>query len=78
MLNIFKAPFDNDTLDDWAKMSIDIAKVAILAIPVILFNNEPILLKVIKTVFLVVGAYSGLIVHRQLKRVKAKRTEDKL
>ncbi|RZN55163.1 hypothetical protein [Avibacterium paragallinarum] len=77
MLNLFKKPIEIETLDDWAKMSIDISKVAILAIPVILFNSEPLLLKIIKTVFLIIGAYSGLIVHRQLKRVKSQRKEEK-
>ncbi|MCW9731934.1 hypothetical protein L5B97_00260 [Avibacterium sp. 20-15] len=77
MLNLFKKPIEIETLDDWAKMSIDITKVAILAIPVILFNSEPLFLKVIKTIFLIIGAYSGLIVHRQLRQVKSQRKEEK-
>ncbi|HDL3754360.1 TPA: hypothetical protein PW529_002555, partial [Mannheimia haemolytica] len=45
MLSIFKTPVEKETLDDWAKISVDVAKVAILAIPVILFGKEPTLIK---------------------------------
>ncbi len=47
MLNIFTKPFEQETLDDWAKLSVDIAKVAILAIPVILYGKDALLIKFI-------------------------------
>lgn len=36
MLNLFKQPMETTTFEAWAKMSDDIAKVAILAVPVML------------------------------------------
>lgn len=36
MFRLFKPPFEISTLEAWSKMSDDIAKVAILAVPVML------------------------------------------
>lgn len=67
MLRIFKSPFEKSTLEAWAKMSDDIAKVAILAIPVMLYGEAPIYLKVVNSFLLIIGAYSGLFIGRYLR-----------
>ncbi|MFQ1015698.1 hypothetical protein [Avibacterium paragallinarum] len=60
MFNIFKKPYEKGTLEAWAKMCDDIAKVAILAVPVILYNNDPFLQKVINLIALAISAYSTI------------------
>lgn len=70
MWNITKRPFEKETLDDWAKLSVDVAKVAILAIPVILYGKDPIVVKIINTVLLGIGAYGGLFAGRQFRKQK--------
>lgn len=70
MWNIAKKPFEKETLDDWAKLSVDVAKVAILAIPVILYGKDPIIIKIINTVLLGIGVYGGLFAGRSFRRMK--------
>ncbi|MFZ7236834.1 hypothetical protein ACLSZ3_00080 [Avibacterium gallinarum] len=60
MFNIFKKPYEKGTLEAWAKTCDDIAKVAILAVPVILYNNDPLLQKGINLVALVISTYSTI------------------
>lgn len=40
MFRLFKPPFEISTLEAWSKMSDDIAKVAILAVPVMLYSDN--------------------------------------
>ncbi|MBF0786086.1 hypothetical protein E4T80_11490 [Muribacter muris] len=70
MWNITKRPFEKETLDDWAKLSVDIAKVAILAIPVILYGKDPIAIKLLNTVLLGLGIYGGLFAGRRFRKMK--------
>lgn len=70
MWNITKRPFEKETLDDWAKLSVDIAKVAILAIPVILYGKDPTIIKLINTLLLGLGIYGGLFAGRQFRKMK--------
>ncbi|NBI42448.1 hypothetical protein GVX76_02905 [[Haemophilus] felis] len=70
MWNITKRPFEKETLDDWAKLSVDIAKVAILAIPVILYGKEPVIIKLLNTVLLGLGIYGGLFAGRKFRKMK--------
>ena len=60
MLNLSKKPIEKETLDDWAKLSVDVAKVAILAIPVILYGKDPIYLKCINS-FLRLCAHLNIV-----------------
>ncbi|MDH3000648.1 hypothetical protein A1D23_09465 [Chelonobacter oris] len=78
MLNLFRKPIEKETLDDWSKIANDIAKVAILAIPVILYGKDPIYIKSINTLLLVFGAYCGLLTARHIRRIQAKRKEEAL
>ncbi|MBE2897734.1 hypothetical protein HPC37_02510 [Pasteurellaceae bacterium 20609_3] len=70
MLNLLKKPIEQETLDDWAKLSVDVAKVAIMAVPVILYGNDPVYLKLINSFLLGAGAYSGLIAGRKFRKMK--------
>ncbi|WP_258248156.1 hypothetical protein [Aggregatibacter actinomycetemcomitans] len=70
MWNIAKRPFEKETLDDWAKLSVDVAKVAILAIPVILYGKDPILIKLLNSILLCLGIYGGLFAGRKFRKMK--------
>lgn len=70
MWNITKRPFEKETLDDWAKLSVDIAKVAILAIPVILYGKDPIIIKLVNSALLGLGVYGGLFAGRKFRKMK--------
>lgn len=70
MWNITKRPFEKETLDDWAKLSVDVAKVAILAIPVILYGKDPIIIKIINSILLGLGVYGGLFAGRKFRKMK--------
>lgn len=71
-LNLFKLPIEKDTLDDWAKITTDVAKVAILAIPVILYGDDPTYLKLINTALLYIGVYASLQSGRIIRQYKQK------
>ena len=45
MLNLFKLPIEKSSLEAWSKLSDDVSKVAILAMPVILYGEQPLFLK---------------------------------
>lgn len=68
MWNITKHTTEK-TLDDWAKLSVDVAKVAILAIPVILYGKDPIIIKIINAVLLG-RVYGGLFAGRKFRKMK--------
>ncbi|WP_439239995.1 MULTISPECIES: hypothetical protein [unclassified Lonepinella] len=70
MFNLFRQPYEKETLNDWAKLCVDVAKVAILAIPVMLYGESPIQIKIINTILLCSGVYAGLYMGRQLHKLK--------
>lgn len=70
MINLFKRPIESETLDAWAKTTGDIAKVAILSIPVMLYGNETIQIKIVNSLLLVIGSYFALLISRHLRMNK--------
>ncbi|QTM01253.1 hypothetical protein [Mannheimia sp. ZY171111] len=72
MFNLFKRPIETETIDAWTKIADDIAKVAILAIPVMLYGNETAVIKIINSFLLLAGAYFSLLISRHLRRNKHK------
>lgn len=73
MWNLAKPPIDNETLDEWTRLSTDIAKVAILAIPVMLYSDSSVAMKLFNFIFLAFGAYFSLYLGRLFKRMKTRR-----
>ncbi|MDH2925840.1 hypothetical protein FW755_05155 [Lonepinella koalarum] len=71
-LNLFKVPIEQDTLDAWAKMAEDIAKVAILALPVVVLGQGEASLKVWSSVALLVVIYSFLLGGRLFRQNKSR------
>ena len=64
MVNLFKLPIEKSSLEAWSKLSDDVAKVAILAMPVILYGETVFLLKVLNIASLLVVTYFCLAVGR--------------
>lgn len=72
MWNLFRKPIETETLDGWAKMAEDIAKVAFLAIPVTLYGNDALHIKIINVSALLLGVYGFLICSRVARKFKLK------
>ncbi|QIM62873.1 hypothetical protein A1D29_05985 [Pasteurellaceae bacterium Orientalotternb1] len=76
MFNLFKRPLHKDSLDSWCKILDDVAKVAILAIPVVLYNETLLAYKVANSLFLVSSAYLCLFSADFMRKNKAKLTNE--
>lgn len=70
MFNLLKRPIESETLDAWAKILEDIAKVAILAIPVVIFGQNGVFFKSASTIALLMAAYFALIGGKQIRKHK--------
>ncbi|NBI12092.1 hypothetical protein GVX81_00310 [[Haemophilus] felis] len=71
-LNLFKRPIEAESLDAWAKMSDDIAKVSALATPVVIFGNSSFVLKIINILLLAILVYACMITGRIIRQHKQK------
>ena len=69
MLNLFKLPIEKSSLEAWSKLSDDVAKVAILAMPVILQGEQPLFLKGLNISFLLIIAYACLVMGRKFRQL---------
>jgi Kef-type K+ transport system membrane component KefB len=68
MFNLLKQPIEKTSFEAWAKMADDIAKVAILAVPVMLYGNESVWFKSINFILLAIIIYLFMIVGRFLRQ----------
>ncbi|PJG86094.1 hypothetical protein [Conservatibacter flavescens] len=79
MFNILRRPFEKSTFEAWAKIFDDIAKVAFLGIPVIIYGEYPVEFKLFNIVILIVGIYifilGGRVCRRTLELNAHKREE---
>ena len=69
MLNLFKLPIEESSLEAWSKLSDDVAKVAILAMPVILYGEQSLFLKGLNISFLLIIAYVCLVMGRKFRQL---------
>lgn len=69
MLNLFKLPIEKSSLEAWSKLSDDVAKVAILAMPVILYGEQSLFLKGLNISFLLIIAYACLVMGRKFRQL---------
>lgn len=77
MFRLFKPPFEISTLEAWSKMSDDIAKVAILAVPVMLYSNYSLGFRIFNIVLLSVVVMAFLTVGRYFRQVIIRFSEEK-
>lgn len=72
MYNLFHKPIEKTSFESWAKVSDDIAIVAILACPVILYGKDLVYWKLINLFLLSLSIYLFLVVGR-IFRLKSER-----
>lgn len=76
MFNIFKRPINKESLESWTKILDDVAKVAILAIPVILYGVNTVGFRITNSIFLAICAYFCLFSADFLRKHKNDFTEE--
>lgn len=69
MFNLFRSPIEKSSLSAWSKLTDDIAKVAILAMPVILYGKHSLAFKGMNIAFLLVVTYLGLALGRVFRQL---------
>lgn len=74
MWNIFKKPFNQESLDSWSKLLDDVAKIAILAIPVVLYSPNSTGYKIANAILLIVFVYLGLFCADFIRKNKSSLT----
>ncbi|QIW16044.1 hypothetical protein A4G20_06705 [Pasteurellaceae bacterium RH1A] len=69
MWNILKKPIEKSSLEAWAKIADDIIKVAILALPVILYNEQySNVLKTFNIIAVLFIIYGLIAISRAIRR----------
>lgn len=67
MWNLIQPPIKEQTLDSWIKMLDDIAKIAIISVPVSAYSNYESLVKICNTATLILISYCCLIASKFLR-----------
>lgn len=70
MLNIFQRPIEPETVDSWAKWLEDLAKVAVVAIPVVVYGDYGTTFKIMNTLLLTLSSYSFMLVAKLIRQYK--------
>lgn len=73
MFNLFKLPIEKASLESWAKLTDDVAKVAILAMPVILYGEQFPLFKLLNIGALLIITYATLTIGRVFRQLSEKK-----
>lgn len=76
MLNIFKKPIEKPSLEAWSKMTDDVAKIALLAFPVILYGERTTLFKTFNLLLLAIGIYSFLLLGRVCRKLTIQQNKE--
>lgn len=67
MWNLCQFPTSKETIEAWAKILEDIAKVSLIAIPVLVFGKETDMFKIFGSSSLFLTAYCCLIIAKYLR-----------
>ncbi len=67
-LNLWHRPIERATLEAWARCAEDVAKVALLALPIVLYGGYPLGVKALNMGLLVLIAYLGLLFGKHLRQ----------
>ncbi|TGY46562.1 hypothetical protein E5343_12270 [Rodentibacter caecimuris] len=73
MFNLFQSPIEKSSLEAWSKLTDDIAKVAILAMPVILYGENSLAFKGANISFLLIIAYIFLVIGQFFRQLSEER-----
>lgn len=71
MFNLLKRPIEVETLEAWAKLLEDMAKVALFALPVVVLGENSHIFKVVCSIGLCVVTYFSLIGGKQIRKNKS-------
>lgn len=66
--NLLQRPIERETIDAWAKVLEDLAKVAILATPVVLYGDKDIWFKLGHLALLAAMSYIGFLLAKLLRK----------
>ena len=69
MFNLFRSPVEKSSLSAWSKLTDDIEKVAILAMPVILYGKHSLAFKGMNIAFLLIITYVFLAMGREFRKL---------
>ncbi|SMB81563.1 hypothetical protein SAMN05660772_01893 [Pasteurella testudinis DSM 23072] len=75
---LLKRPIKKETSDSWAKNLEDLAKVALLAIPVVLYGQYSWWFKGINLVLLAFAAYGILLCSKELRKYQDKLSQEEV
>ncbi|OOR99428.1 hypothetical protein B0187_04870 [Haemophilus paracuniculus] len=78
MLRFLKRPLNADSLEAWCKMLDDVAKVALLTTPVVIYSNNGLSYKIANGIFLAVAIYACIIGADALRRNKGYLTHNEM
>lgn len=70
MLDLFHKPINIESLDSWAKNLDEIARIAILAMPVVIYGSDVTSFKIMNIVLLASCSYSCLYLANFLRKKK--------
>ena len=76
MFNIFKRPLHIESLESWCKILDDVAKIAVVAIPVIIYADKPLTYRIMNGILLLICAYFSLASANALRKNKEKLTKE--
>lgn len=68
MFNLLNSPIENETLSAWAKITDDLAKVAIIATPAIIYSENTLFYKISNLSLLIIFTYFMLSIGRILRK----------
>lgn len=75
--HLFTVPVEKESLEDWAKIAIDISKVALVAISAVLYGDTPIIQKLVNVIILIVIVYFMLFFARNIRiLINRKKSEE--
>ncbi|MGO3859774.1 hypothetical protein AB8Q18_07250 [Neisseriaceae bacterium CLB008] len=72
--NLLKPPFEVDTLNAWAHFIEDIAKVALIALPVVLYGDSSNIAKSLNAILLLFISYGSLLLSRRIRQYRLHQT----
>lgn len=70
MLDLFHKPINIESLDSWAKNLDEIARIAILAMPVVIYGSDVTSFKAMNIVFLIFSCYFSVYLANLLRNKK--------
>ncbi|MDP8170109.1 hypothetical protein QJU96_02250 [Pasteurella skyensis] len=75
-INLFSRPISEDTIEAWAKILEDLAKIAFIAMPAVLYGEYTFIFKGANIVLLILMSYLFLVGAKVLRNNKLKHQKE--